>query len=332
MANLGGGALQEGSPEQKLSQLLGNALEQAVKEKISSFGGLLAREAAVQLLCLENGISTEKKMLLSEARATMLPFSFSARVDRVFPIQQFPGGTMRTVRLHISDKSGEATLVLWNEQAKIAEGGIFAGDEIECSGAYVRAGEISIGRNGGIARAGKSRMPDIASLKEGLCNVQGTVEKVEGARSYTDRRSGEKKQMLPFTLCSGGKCCRAVWWSPPAEAPQLREGMEVVLEGATFREGELHLNSFSHVSAQGAPGGLAGTFKGISFEGDDAVIEISGEKFRSSIADALLLFRLFPAGGVLPQTLLSIKAAALAGRTVAYSSDGNKISSLELES
>jgi len=318
--------------EQRLAALLGNSLEAKVKEKTDAFGGLLTREAAVQLLCQENGISTERKLPLSEARASLLPFSFSARVDRIFPIQQFPGGTMRTVRLHISDKSGEATLVLWNEQAKIAQGGIFAGDGIECSGAYVRAGEVAIGRNGNIARAGASKALSVSELKEGLCNVQGTVEKAEGARSYADKRSGEKKQMVPFTICSGGKCCRAVWWSPGADALRLCAGGQVVLEGAAFREGELHLNSFSRVVAQGAARGKSGEFQGISFDGFDAVIEIGGEKFRTGIDDALLLFRLAPGSGVLPQTLLSIKSNALAGKQASYSAEGSKLVSIEFES
>ena len=320
------------APEQKLAALLGNALERAVKEKIDSFGNLLTREAAVQLLCQENGISTEKKMPLSEAHALMLPFSFSARVDRVFPVQQFPGGTMRTVRLHISDKSGSATLVLWNEQANLAEGGILAGDEIDCRGAYVRAGEIAIGRQGSIARAGKSMALNVPELKEGLCNVQGVVGKVEGARSYIDRRSGGKKQMLVFSVCSGGKCCRAVWWSPPDGAPQLREGEEVVLESATFKNNELHLNSFSRVVAQGAARGKAGEFGGVAFEGDEAIIKISDVEFRASIAEALLLFKLSPASGVPPQTLLSIKSGALAGRQASYSAEGGRLATLEFES
>jgi len=322
----------EQSAEQMLAALLGDALEAKVKNKADSFGNLLTREAAVQLLCQENGISTEKKLLLSEARASILPFSFSARVDRVFPIQQFPGGTMRTVRLHISDTSGEATLVLWNEQAKIAQGGIFAGDGIECSGAYVRAGEIAIGRHGNIARAGASKALSVSELKEGLCNVQGTVEKVDGARSYTDRRSGEKKQMLPFTICSGGKCCRAVWWSPPGDAPQLFVGRQVMLEGAAFREGELHLNSFSRVLMQGAARGKSGAFMGIAFDGDDAVVEIGGGKFRASIEEAFALFKVAPASGVLPKTLLSIKSGALIGKQTSYSEVGSRLSSLEFES
>ena len=61
--------------------------------------------------------------------------------------------------------------------------------------------------------------------------------------------------------------------------------------GASFREGELHLNSFSRVIAQGADGGNAGVFKGIVLEGGAAVIAIGGEKFRLLLSSALALAR-----------------------------------------
>jgi hypothetical protein len=328
------GDLPERTPEEKLASLLGNALEASLRAKIESFGGLLTREAAVQLLCQENRISTERKLPLSEARASLLPFSFSARVDRVFPVQQFPGGSMRTVRIHISDKSGEATLVLWNEQASLAEGGILSGDTIECAGAYARAGEISIGRNGTVLRAGKNSVQDVAGLREGACNVQGTVEKVEGMRHYRDRKTGGEKSMLPFTLCSGGKCCRAVWWSPPGDAPQLREGNQVALENAAFRDGELHLNAFSRIvpsDGEGA-GGRAGKFLGVSADGGDFAIAIGAEKFRMPAAGALALLGIGAVPpGVGAATLLSIKSRTLEGKEARYFSEGERLVSIKLE-
>jgi len=331
--NIGGNRLRMGeTPEEKLAALLGGALEQRIGEKIGSFGNLLSRSSAVRLLCQENGISTEEKIPISRARFTLLPFSFSARVDRVFPVQQFPGGSAKSVRLHISDSGAEATLVLWNEQAKIAEGGIFAGDKIECSGAYFRAGEIAIGRQGLIARAGGSRVQSVAELREGLCNVQGTLERVEGLRSYIDKRSGERRQMLPFTLASGGKSCRAVWWSPPVDAPKLHEGAQAVLEGVAFRNKEIHLNNFSRILVQGGNGGKQGRFEGIEFEGGNAAIGIGGEKFTVRIAEALLLFGLSPANGVAPTAILSIKSSALAGKQVSYSVEGERLASLKFES
>jgi len=320
----------EGLPEEKLAQLLGSSLDGEVQRKAAEFGGLLTREAAVRLLCQENGISTEERISLSQARATPLPFSFSARVGRVFPVQHFPGGHTRSVRLRIFDASGEATLVLWNEQASLVEkGGLLAGDWMECSGAYLRAGEIAISRKGAVSRAAKGPS---AGLKEGgICNVEGTVEKVEGMREYRDRRTGEARRMLPFTVKSGGASLRAVWWSPPADAPQLQPGAEVALEGAVFRDGELHLNSFSRVVVKEA-GGRAGEFRGIALVGGEVALALGEEKFLLSESEALSLFGIRSAPqGVPARTLLSIKASALEGKKVSYSAEGGRLLSLKAE-
>ena len=323
-------ALQEEGPEQGLSQLLGGALEGKVKEKIVAFGGLLTREAAVRLLCQENGISTEKRLALSEARSSRLPFSFSARVDRVFPIQQFPGGTSCTVRLHVSDKSGEATLVLWNEQAK-QSGGFLAGDAIECSGAYFRSGEISIGRRGSISRSGASGAVQVGRLAPGICNVEGTVGKVEGPRAYKDRKSGADMAMHSFMLQSGGKSVRVVAWSYPKEAVLVREGEDVVLENADFRGGELHLNAFSRIVKHGGEG-KAGIFSGMEIAGGDATFSIGPEKFQLTLQEALAVLGIgIVPSGVDASTLLSIKARALEGKEARYFSEGGHLSSLKFE-
>ena len=324
----------DGAPEEKLVALFGNALEQAVKEKIDSFGGFLTRGAAVRLLCQENGISTERKLLLSEVRASMLPFSFLARVDRIFPIQQFPGGSMRTVRIHVSDKSGEATLVLWNEQAKIVGGGILSGDSIECTGAYVRTGEISIGRNGNISRTGKRQAVPIAELRGGVCNVEGVVEKVESVRAYRDRNSGVEKSMHSFSICDEGKCVRVVAWSLPDGAHLSKQGEKVVLENATFKDGELHLNAFSRiVAADGSGGsGQSGKFLGTSIEGNEAVISVGTKTFHMPISGALALLNVHAVPrGVDVATLLSIKSRALEGKDAHYFSDGGTLASLKFE-
>jgi len=320
------------SPEERLAGLLGSSLEGRLAEKAASFGGLLTRASAVRLLCQESGISTEERITLLQARAGLLPFSFSARVDRVFPVQRFPGGFAKSVRLHISDKSGNATLVLWNEQARLAEGGgLLAGDAIECTGAYLRAGEIAISRRGTATRVGNGQAAPAAKPKEGICSIAGIVEKAEGVREYADRRTGEKKRMLAFTISSGGESFRAVWWSPPADAPQLCAGARVALEGASFRSGELHLNGFSRVAAQGAAG-KQGEFLGIAFEGEGVALLIGKEKFMLGGEDALALFCIRPVPkGVMARTLLTMKASALEGRQVSYLAQGGRLSSLLAE-
>lgn len=323
----------EGAAEEKLRARLGGRFESEVQLKIGSFGGLLSRNAAARLLCLESGISTEERLPLSQARGARLPFSFSARVDRVFRVQHFPGGAQKSVRLHISDSSGEATLVLWNEQAAPVEGGsILAGDTVECAGAYFRSGEIFIGRGGSVARIGGSSAVLVSALSGGVQNVEGVVDSAEEPREYLDRQSGERRRMLAFTICSGGACCRAVWWSPPDDAPKLRKGDEAVLEGASLRGGELHLGNYSRTIVRSKAGALEGEFGGISFDGDEAAIRIGDREFRASLPEALQLFGLQPAlQGILPQTALAIKAAALAGKGASCSAEGGRLASLHFQ-
>jgi hypothetical protein len=321
------------TPEQKLAEKLAAGLGAEVQRKLDSFGGLLSRGAAVRLLCQENGISTEERAVLSQARGARLPFSFSARVQRVFPVQHFPGGSQKSVRLHVSDATGEATLVLWNEQAQpVEDGSILAGEQVQCTGAYFRSGEIAIGRGGSIARLGASSAAQVAALSPGMRNVEGVVESAEEPREYLDRRSGERKRMLSFTICSGNECCRAVWWSPPGDAPKLRKGDEVVLEGASFRGGELHLGNYSRAIVRDKRGRLQGKFRGIEFEGGNATIRIGSGEFRASLPEALSLFGLQQSmPGILPQTALSIKAGALEGKQALYSSGGSRLFSLQFQ-
>jgi len=316
--------------QERLRAKLESSFDAEVQRKVDSFGGLLTRGAAVRLLCQEGGISTEEKILLKDARATLLPFSFSARVERVFPVQGFGGGA-RSVRLHISDAGGEATLVLWGEQVRLGEG-LLAGDNIECSGAYARAGEIAIGRSGSPRRQGAGKAAQVASLREGVQNVEGVVEKAEGARTYRDRKSDEEKTMCPFTLSSGGRSCRAVWWSPPLGARLPRQGEAVVLENASFRDGELHLGRFSRVVVQGASAGsLSGEFSGIAFEGGKVALAIGAEKFALPESEALALLGIRQMQSAPARTLLIIKARSLEGKAVSYSAEGGRLLSLEAE-
>jgi len=316
---------------EKLAEMLGSSFDAEVQRKMDSFGGLLTRTAAVRMLCQENGISTEEKILLKDARASLLPFSFSARVDRVFPVQQFPGGLAKSVRLHISDGPCARTLVLWNEQASLAAG-LLAGDRVECSGAYFRSGEIAIGRKGTLSRAGARAASSVAGLREGMCSVEGKVEGAEGMRSYRDRKTGEGKRMYSFSISSGGKSCRAVWWSPPDGAALPRAGDSVALENANFRAGELHLNSGSRVLVQGASGGTEGIFQGAFLEGGSVAIRVGGQGFALAPADALSLLGIGHApSGVSPQALISIKSRALEGKKASCLVEGGRLVSLKFE-
>ena len=62
----------EETPEGKLREKMGDACDSAIAQKIAEFGGLLSRNAAAALLCRQNGIDLERRILLSEANICLL--------------------------------------------------------------------------------------------------------------------------------------------------------------------------------------------------------------------------------------------------------------------
>jgi hypothetical protein len=314
--------------EQRLFERLGAAAEDAIVAKIARFGGLLTRRAAVRLLCRENGIDLQKKIPLSKAPSSSLPFSFSARIERVFPLQRFPGGD-KSLRLHISDGQGQSTVVLWNEQADAAQG-ILCGDEIECRGAYFRSGEIAVGKGGSVLRASHFCPPPVSAAKEGACTVVGTVKGEAQEREYTDRQSGDGRRMASFFLCDSQGCLRAVAWEIP-EQGLPHEGDEVVLENAVFKAGELHLNSLSRIVTTGSSA-QSGVLERVEAEAGRLVFAISGKAFFAPQKEGLALAGIpsLP-DGVSAETALWIRARALLGKTVRYAESGGKLRHLSFD-
>lgn len=380
--------------EEKLQGLLGDGYEGRLAAKISEFGGLLTRRAAVRLLCKELGVDVERRIALSAAGGEQLPFSFAARVDRIFPAQKFASGE-KCVRLHVSDQSGGATLVLWNAQAALVEhgsqtgdggqagtgtgaggadllggakqelvahqrqrtaqaNGISMGDEIECRGAYVRSGEIHLGREGGMVAAKKFPATQVGKLTAGVCNVEGIVGELEPDYHYVDKKTGGKKKMSSFQLCeeppdrdagrdagAGGRehagapgvaCRRVVVWSSPEGTPAVEQGDALLLENVQFKSGEIHFNSFSRMVKKTSADELSGKVESVAVEGGAAVFAIGKSEFRLPLADALVLLGMAKVPqGVLPSTLLSIKAQSCIGRRAIYHLENGKLAWLRVE-
>ena len=343
--------------EDQLQGLLGEKFENALSAKVAAFGGLLTRRAAIRLLCKEKGIATERKVLLSDAAAETLPFSFSARVDRIFPVQNFASGE-RCVRLHLSDDAGgQCTLVLWNAQCDAVEGSLSIGDMVECAGAYYRSGEIHVGKEGKLAAAKKFPITPVGKLTAGNCSTEGVVKEVYLDYGYRDKKTGEEKSMSSFLLCeeaeaagkggeSGGggggedkraggepdACRRVAVWSAPAGTPKPKEGDTLVLENVLFRNGEIHFNSFSRMVRTSSPEEKSGLLSSVKIRGNTAVFAIGKGKFSLPLADALALLGISHVPeGVEPSTVLSIKAGALAGKNAKYRLADGKLCWLKIE-
>ena len=316
--------------EGKLAEKLGGSLEAALAEKISEFGGLLTRDAACLLLCRQNGIEVEMKIDLAEAAKTGLPFSFRAKVSRIYPAQLYKNGTDRSVRLHISDGTGESTLVLWNEQSALVEGEIGMDSEIECKGAYARGGEIFLSRTGAIRKIGGMPALPVSKLSEGICAVEGEVKEVKPDQAYADKKSGEARTFSSFIICDPEECRRVIAWSRP-QGVNPEPGDRLLLENVVLKNNEIHFNSYSRMVKKSSSKTLFGKMDGFEIDGDAAVFLINGSRFQVPQQKALVLLGIRPIPqGVAPATLLSIKSSEMVGRSVKYRLEEEKLAWLSL--
>ena len=330
--------------EEKLQGKLAEKYEERINGKISEFGGLLTRRAAIRLLCKENGIDTERKIPLSQAATETLPFSFTARVDRIFPVQSFGSGE-KCVRLHLSDGNAGGTLVLWNAQASLVDGTVSTGDELMCRGAYFRGGEMHLGREGAITVVKKSQVTPVSKLTAGICSTEGMVKEVEPDYHYLDKKTGGEKKMSSFQLCgiaageahgkragAGEDCRRVILWSAPEGTPPVEEGDSLLLENVTFKNGELHFNSFSRMVKKVSAREKSGKVESAGIIGGEAVLRIGRSEFRMDLPDALALLniRAVPQG-VQPSTILSIRLSSAVGKKAHYREEGGRLSSLLLK-
>lgn len=317
--------------EEKLHLKLAEKYEERVNGKISEFGGLLTRRAAIRLLCKENGIDTERRISLSQAASETLPFSFSASVDRIFPVQTFASGE-KCVRLHLSDKGGSGTLVLWNAQASLVEGTVSTGDELVCKGAYSRSGEMHLGREGAITVVKKNPATPVGKLTAGVCSTEGIVKEVEPDYHYLDKKTGGEKKMSSFQLCSDGDCRRVILWSAPEGTPNVEEGDSLLLENVLFKNGELHFNSFSRMVRKISAREKSGKVESAEIIGEEAVLKIGKSAFRFSVNDALALLGITKVPeGVQPSTVLSIRLQTVVGKKAHYKEENGKLSWLQLK-
>ena len=320
------------TPEEKLRGRLGESCEGEIAHKVAEFGGLLSRNAAVALLCKMNGIDLEKRVPLAEARKMNLPFSFQAKIDRIFPVHVYPGSHNKSVRMHVSDGASQGTIILWNEQAKAVEGEISTGDIIECKGAYYKGGEVGIGKGGSIKKEKGFPITPLGKLPYGLCNVEGEVKAVEPDHFYEDRNSGVKKRLLSFTLCEGDACRRVVMWPPQSDGKKVSAGDVLLLENVFFRNNELHVDAYSRLVRKKTAGERFGKFVKAEVEGGTAFFQIDSEKYGAGLEEALALLRIRAVPpGVGAGTLITIKSREMEGKAVKYFVEGGKLTLLEVE-
>ncbi len=322
--------------EEKLAEKLGDGLEDGIAGEIAGFGGLLTRHAAILLLCRKNGIDVETKISLSQAGAFRLPFSFEAKIERIFPAQSYRGRPDRSIRLHVRDDSAQATLVLWNDYVEMADrGGLCAGDGIECHGAYMRSGEITLAKGGSATRKKEAQILRIRELQPGICSVKGTASEIGQEMGLQNARDamidGGTGARLSFTLCeSQGECVQVLVWAGQDMVRELSEDDNVILENVVFKNKALHFSSFSRlVRLGGASADESTVLECVDAGADETVFTLGGRKFTLKNEDAMAILGMQKTvPGVSAKAAIMIKAQGIAGKPAAFRAEGGKLCSL----
>lgn len=232
-------------------------LEERIRRKVESLGGLCDRDTAVLLVAHELGLN-ENTTALSELDQHSKGVSFSAVVLSVLSMRTFSrddGSSGMVANLLVGDESGTARVVLWDELAELVKSGkVQEGMSYVFSGS-VREGrsglEVHIGRWGNITPLSRSISPlfeptPLSSLRADMeADVLARVVSLAPPRTFS-RRDGTKSVMREAMLADESECIRAVLWDGAADM-QLHRGDVLEIRRARVKDGrngpELHLGA-----------------------------------------------------------------------------------------
>ena len=240
--------------------------------KISSFSGLLTREAAAKLIASENGFIKEEWAKISELRPGAQSVNVRGVVEKVFPLQEYASGK-RSRAFALADETGEINVRLWNEDAEKLSS-LHIGDRVEVRGAYEKMDSLNLGYKGRMDVVGKAEMLPPDSLEKGRVNCIGKVHEIGG---YTEK---EGRKVFSFIISGGEKELPVFLPAPSRKGEHLTEGDSVLLEGAEFDGEKLFLGAHSRILVRkSAPNIFRGPLGGIKREGGEWILEVGGEEF-----------------------------------------------------
>ena len=230
-----------------LKSLPKEELESQIAERIKSFQGLLTREVALRLIAKEKGLlkaEEEKEYILGQIPRGAKKVTFRAEISRIWPVATYASGKRSRV-VEVSADGTTVPLVLWNQDTELGKG-IRLKDEIMVKGAYESNGEMHLGYSGRIEVSKHATFSELGSLIEGeRAHVRGFVSKVSGPSS--------------FTLSDGKSETECI--VNEERVAKLREGDEVILEGAQVKEGRLLIDGSSRMHMRRTKEMLIGEIK-----------------------------------------------------------------------
>ncbi|QLJ53409.1 MAG: replication factor A1 [Candidatus Fermentimicrarchaeum limneticum] len=241
-----------------------------VKRKQEEFYGLINEAAALYLTTKELGIEleVEKDELrftpLEELSSDMQNVNIHAKVMRVLAPRKFErnGRSGRVCSLVIGDKSGEATLVLWNRDVELVEKGVIEkGDVVDVLGAYVKESkEVHLPMGGQVLKVNsRATLPDvvgglrkITEIREGVENIDLIAEVLEVGAINSFQKEGRVKYVSSIVVADESGKVRVTLWDGNAElVRRMKSGDRIKVENAYAKKGafgrELHADWRSRI-------------------------------------------------------------------------------------
>ncbi|MBD3210582.1 hypothetical protein GF318_04340 [Candidatus Micrarchaeota archaeon] len=219
-------------------------LEQEVKLKIASFDGLLTREVALRLIAKEKGLLKSEQFMIGEVPKDARDFTIRGKITRVWPVMGYSSGKQSQV-VEVKDETGEKPLVFWNRDTRLVQR-LRARDLITVKGAYEKSGELHFGFQGSLSvegRAGVSELKDIPDNE--TVHIKGRVSRLEGYDKFV--RNGRGSVAFSFLISDGTAERRAIIWNDSERGERLKEGDEILVEGAGVNKGDIDIGLCSRL-------------------------------------------------------------------------------------
>ncbi|OIO21316.1 hypothetical protein COV61_04790 [Candidatus Micrarchaeota archaeon CG11_big_fil_rev_8_21_14_0_20_47_5] len=312
---------------EKLNSLFsGEEIESKVEAKLKEYSNLITKETALFLLAKEQNLIREQTADSSTAESTKGRFSISGTVSKIFPEREYEGNgkKIKTQRLWLFDEKGEFTLVLWNEDTKLASGKIAIGGKIKVTGAYSRGGEVHLGYGGKAELLEGNESIPLGKLKEenALVNAEGSIDEILPDYFYKRKGSEAEEMMGSFSLTDGENTFTVCLWDKPEQVHDFKFKDKVRVERARFRNRTLNMNANSRIVLieREKEGEIKGILEGIEVQGEGkegAKARISGREYAISVqtACAILGISSLP-DDVSLKTLVELKGKEIIGKDV----------------
>jgi len=255
--------------------------ERKVDAKISSFSGLLTREAAAKLIAAEEGLLKEQVLKISDIKDGARDVNMRGKIKKIYPMNEYRTGK-RSRSFILKDETGEIEVKLWNEDADSVYH-YHLGDTMMVSNGYIRDKILNIGYRGKVELEGREELLTPSNLKEGIISCKGRVSLVSGM-------NGED---FLFSISDGQKDVRVSITHNPGRGERLSEGDVALLEGAECDGERLFMGEHSRMLVKkNSPDIFRGELGDFEVGAEGARIRIGSEEFLVSPGELVRFLKL----------------------------------------